>query len=193
MGVAEHHEVRVEKVCKVVMAASGGGKRRMVFLTSCDLVCRSYPYINRLFFFKSECGPVQVSAMKEGLARALVSFYPLAGRFCVDEEGRLQILVDDYAATIVEGGGVDFVEASCDLPFAGLALDGFQYRHVFLKLAPRTHYLRCDYLNEPILSVQVTKFKDGGGYSVGVSMSHAVADAQSFYDFVKCWGRFAEE
>ncbi|MCO5551175.1 hypothetical protein L7F22_004672 [Adiantum nelumboides] len=187
-GVAED-EVRVEKVSKVQVEAGGGGKRRVVFLTSCDLVCRSYPYINRVFFFKSEWGqalPLQaVSAMKQGLAKALVSFYPLAGRFCVDEEGRLQVMVADSSS--VEGGA-EFVEALCDLPFAALALDGFQYRRVFLKLAPRTHYLRCDYLHEPILSVQVTKFKDGAGYSVGVSMSHAVADAQSFYDFVRCWG-----
>lgn len=191
MGIADDG-VRIETVSKV-KPATGGEKRRIVFLTSCDLVCRSYPYINRVFFFKSsgqECAePWQVSLMKEGLAKALVSFYPLSGRFCADEEGRLQIECgNDELVDVVGGGGVEFVEASCDLSFAELVRDGFQYRQVFWKLARRTHYLRCDYLHEPILSIQITKFADGGGYSVGVSMSHAVADAQSFYDFVKCWG-----
>lgn len=37
-----------------------------------------------------------------------------------------------------------------------------------------------------ILVLQVTKFQ-GGGISIGVSLSHTIADAQSFYDFVGSW------
>ncbi|KAH7281332.1 hypothetical protein KP509_36G041900 [Ceratopteris richardii] len=89
---------------------------------------------------------------------------------------------------MAECSGAEFVEAVCDMSYASLAEEGFQHHQVFWELARRTHRLRCDYLDEPILSVQVTKFKDSGGFSVGVSMSHVVGDAQSFYDFVKCWG-----
>lgn len=151
-----------------------------MFLTSCDLVCRSYPYINRIFFYECKldsCRAV-VSSLQESLARTLVQFFPLAGRFSYDEEGRLQIDCND--------GGVDFVEAAADCPLSYLQDDGFQYRSLFWKLARRTSLLRCDYLHLPILSIQVTKFLDGG-LALGVSLSHAVADAQSFYDFVRCW------
>ncbi|KAH7404053.1 hypothetical protein KP509_15G008600 [Ceratopteris richardii] len=187
-------------------------ERRVVFLTCCDLVCRSYPYINRIFFFNGgDDVESVVASLKEGLSKALVDFYPLSGRFCIGQEGRLQVEcnnsrgADVHAAIeacvgVVDGVGgelccgavpssAEFVEATCDLPFRMLAQERFQHHPVFWKLARRTHYLRCDYLHEPILSVQVTKFRDNGGISVGVSMSHAVADAQSFYDFVNCWGQ----
>lgn len=169
--------ISIEKVSTVFPATPT--ERRTMFLTSCDLVCRSYPYINRIFFydFKDSYRAV-VSSLQESLGRTLVPFFPLAGRFSYDEEGRLQIDCSDC--------GVDFVEAAADLPFSDLQGDGFQYKSLFWKLARRTSLLRSDYLHQPILSIQVTKFLDGG-LTLGISLSHAVADAQSFYDFVKCW------
>lgn len=151
-----------------------------MFLTICDLVCRSYPYINRIFFYdcKDDYNAV-VASLRHSLGKVLVKFFPLAGRLAFDEDGRLEIDCND--------AGVDFVEAVAHLPFSDLQCDGFQYRNLFWKLARRTELLRSDYTQLPILSIQVTKF-EGGGLSIGVSLSHTVADAQSFYDFVGCWG-----
>eukprot|EP00250_Pteridium_aquilinum_P008589 c18058_g1_i2 orf=559-1932(-) len=158
-----------------------------MFLTTCDLVCRTYPYINRAFFY--DVGGQQdgrshyeaiVNMLEQGLAKTLVHFYPLAGRLSHNEDGRLQIECNDE--------GVELLEASIspEFPFSDLLQDGFQYRPLFWKLAPKSDLLRCDYLHEPLLSIQVTRFFNGG-LVIGVSMSHILADAQSFYDFMRCW------
>ena len=125
-----------------------------MFLSSCDLVCRSYPYINRIFFYKTTSFSsasdynVRVACLKESLARTLAHFYPLAGRFTNDAGGRLCVACNDE--------GVEFVEACVhDLPFHRLTATGFQYSNLFWKLARRTELLRSDYMDQPILSVQV--------------------------------------
>jgi hypothetical protein len=159
----------------------------MMFLSSCDLVCRSYPYINRIFFYSLPSSPPSsapssaassapyssaasaalpdgsdaaglharhVAALKASLARALVDFYPLAGRFANDGDpspaaaGRLCVLLND--------AGAEFVEARVDgLPYRALKDASFQHSELFWKLCRRTHLLRSDYLDQPILSVQV--------------------------------------
>lgn len=128
--------------------------RHSMFLTSCDLVCPSYPYINRVFFYdcKDDSNAV-VASLQDSLKRTLTHFYPLAGRFTFDEEGRLEVNCND--------AGVDFVEAPTNVRFSDLQSDGFQYRHLFWKLARMTELLRSDYVDQPILSIQVTSCKRG--------------------------------
>lgn len=174
---SNNDEVSVERISTIFPATPT--ERHSMFLTSCDLVCRSYPYINRIFFFdcKDDYAAV-VASLRDGLERALVHFFPLAGRFAVDDDGRLEVDCND--------AGVDFVEAIAHVSFIDLQANGFQYRNLFWKLARRTELLRSDFVHRPILSVQLTKFQDGG-LSIGISLSHTVADAQSFYDFVKSW------
>lgn len=174
--------VSVEKVRKVTPLTKSEVSN--MFLSSSDLVCRTYPYINRVLFYdvggRQQEYEAAVDMLEKGLAKTLGFFYPLAGRLSHDEDGRLQIECNDEGAELIEAS------ISPDFPFSHLLQDDFQYRPLFWKLAPKSDLLRCDYPHEPLLSVQITRFWDGG-LTVGVSMSHILADAQSFYDFMRCW------
>ncbi|KAM0860619.1 hypothetical protein ACQ4PT_046437 [Festuca glaucescens] len=119
-----------------------------------------------------------VSAMRNGFARALVSYYPVAGRVApsgltVDCTGEGVWFVDAAAScALADVNDLD----SCPLlipaelllppPPAGEKLDGF------------------------ILMVQATRFTCGG-FAVGISFSHAVFDGQGAAQFLRTVGELA--
>ncbi|XP_030544190.2 spermidine hydroxycinnamoyl transferase [Rhodamnia argentea] len=119
------------------------------------------------------------AALRGSLSRALVPFYPLAGKLRWLEGGRLQL---DCNAT-----GVHLIEAE-----SGGELDDlgdFSPCPEFEQLVPSVDYTKP--IHElPLLLVQVTKFKCGG-LTLSISISHAVADGPSALHFMTEWARLA--
>ncbi|KAJ0750960.1 putative quinate O-hydroxycinnamoyltransferase [Helianthus annuus] len=117
--------------------------------------------------------------MKDALSRALVTFYPLAGRFKLGEDGRVEI---DCL-----GQGALFLEAESD----GIIDDfgDFAPTSESLKLIPMVDSsLGID--SYPLLISQVTYFKCGG-VSLGVGLHHHVVDGWSSLHFMNTWSDIA--
>ncbi|KAL2234553.1 shikimate O-hydroxycinnamoyltransferase [Sesamum indicum] len=117
--------------------------------------------------------------LKAALGRALVPFYPMAGRLKRDEDGRVEI---DCNAE-----GVLFVEAESD----GVVDDfgDFAPTLELRRLIPAVDYSQ-GISTYPLLVLQVTHFKCGG-VSLGVGMQHHVADGFSGLHFINTWSDMA--
>ncbi|KAL1554100.1 shikimate O-hydroxycinnamoyltransferase [Salvia divinorum] len=119
------------------------------------------------------------AVMKAALGRALVPFYPMAGRLKRDEDGRIEI---DCNAE-----GVLFVEAESD----GAVDDygDFAPNLELRRLIPAVDY-SLGISEYPLLVLQVTFFKCGG-VSLGVGMQHHAADGFSGLHFINTWSDMA--
>ncbi|KAK6127931.1 hypothetical protein DH2020_038360 [Rehmannia glutinosa] len=119
------------------------------------------------------------AVLKAALGRALVPFYPMAGRLKRDEDGRIEI---DCNAE-----GVLFVEAESD----GAVDDygDFAPTLELRRLIPAVDYSQ-GISTYPLLVLQVTYFKCGG-VSLGVGMQHHVADGFSGLHFINTWSDMA--
>lgn len=117
--------------------------------------------------------------LKEALSRALVLFYPMAGRLKRDEDGRIEI---DCNAE-----GVLFVEAETSSVIDDFG--DFAPTLELRKLIPAVDY-SGGISSYPVLVLQVTYFKCGG-VSLGVGMQHHVADGFSGLHFVNTWSDLA--
>ncbi|KAK3161284.1 hypothetical protein QOZ80_1BG0075140 [Eleusine coracana subsp. coracana] len=121
-----------------------------------------------------------VAAMRDGFARALVPYYPVAGRIAEPSPG--DPVVD------CTGEGVWFVEAA-----ASCALTDVNCLERPL-LIPKEELLPRpppeEKLEDLILMAQVTKFTCGG-FAVGICFSHLVFDGQGAAQFLKAAGELA--
>ncbi|KAI3463477.1 hypothetical protein Pfo_020140 [Paulownia fortunei] len=145
-----------------------------------DLVVPNF-HTPSVYFYRptGEANFFDTAVLKAGLSRALVPFYPMAGRLKRDEDGRIEI---DCNAE-----GVLFVEAESD----GLVDDfgDFAPTLELRRLIPAVDYSR-GISTYPLLVLQVTYFKCGG-VSLGVGMQHHVADGFSGLHFINTWSDMA--
>lgn len=117
-----------------------------------------------------------VESLKKSLSEALVEFYPLAGRLCLDESGILKVDCND--------AGVDFIEASSDVGLADLT-DCDCSSDVMQDLVPYVHTSNADGFFLPLLGVQVTKLRDG--VALGIAINHLIVDGYSTWHFLSSW------
>ncbi|XP_071697258.1 shikimate O-hydroxycinnamoyltransferase-like [Rutidosis leptorrhynchoides] len=120
-----------------------------------------------------------IKVMKEALSRALVPFYPMAGRMKEDKDGRIEL--------DCQGQGVLFVEAESNGVIDDLG--DFAPTLEVQKLIPVVDY-SLGLESSPLLLVQVTNFKCGG-VCVGVSMHHVVVDGVAGFNFINTWSDMA--
>ncbi|KAI7731861.1 hypothetical protein M8C21_032225, partial [Ambrosia artemisiifolia] len=124
-----------------------------------------------VYFYRPNGAPnfFDAKVMKDALSRVLVAFYPMAGRFKQGEDGRLVI--------VCRGQGVLFLEAESD---------GFKPTLESLKLTPVVDYSQ-GIESFPLLLLQVTYFRCGGGYG----FEHRVSDGKAFFHFMNTWSDMA--
>ncbi|XP_047976889.1 pelargonidin 3-O-(6-caffeoylglucoside) 5-O-(6-O-malonylglucoside) 4'''-malonyltransferase-like [Salvia hispanica] len=116
--------------------------------------------------------------LEESLARILVDFYPLAGRYIKE-----QSLVD------CNDEGAEFVTAhATDVDLNDVV--GKNDADILQHFYPDSYY-RCDEdaLN-PLLSIQATHFLCGGAI-IAVSVSHRIFDVPSIATFISAWSSAA--
>ncbi|CAN1328583.1 Shikimate O-hydroxycinnamoyltransferase [Linum perenne] len=121
----------------------------------------------------------EAGLLKEALRRVLVLFYPIAGRFVRDEKGRLGVECN--------GEGVLFVEAETDFRLSQVGESAPNSE--LLKLVPRIDYSQ-EISSDPLLLLQVTRFRCGG-VSLGLGISHRLADGVSTASFINAWSNMA--
>ncbi|XP_008798875.1 acyl transferase 4-like [Phoenix dactylifera] len=134
--------------------------------------------VRSLHVFKHGQEPAKV--IKEALSKALVPYYPFAGRFVDSEHGDVRI-----ACT---GEGAWFVEAT-----ANCSLEDVRYLDHPLMI-PQDELLpkpgpELDPLDLPLM-MQVTEFTCGG-FVVGLISIHTIADGLGAAQFVAAIGEFA--
>ncbi|KAF8772871.1 hypothetical protein HU200_005261 [Digitaria exilis] len=129
--------------------------------------------------------------IKRALSQALVHYYPIAGRIvAVDED-------DDELHILCNGEGVAFVAASAD---CALKDAKFIDRGGAIETKATTTILldelvvfypddRCG-PTDPLLLMQVTEFSCGG-FVLGVTWSHGIADGTGMAQFLQAVGELA--
>ncbi|CAD6337410.1 unnamed protein product [Miscanthus lutarioriparius] len=152
-----------------------------IWLSNLDLAARR-GYTPTVYFFRPNGDPGFFAAdiVKGSLARALVAFYPLAGRFGVDgATGRVQV--------DCTGEGAVFMTARCDYALDELMREFVPCREMRDLLVPPTSAP-----NPPcaLLFVQVTYLRCGG-VVLALSMHHSVCDARGAAHFLETWASIA--
>ncbi|XP_057767796.1 spermidine hydroxycinnamoyl transferase-like [Salvia miltiorrhiza] len=122
-----------------------------------------------------------VSRLKDSLGKALVPFYPLAGRLSWAAEGGGRVELH------CRGQGVPIFEAHSDAAVEDFG--DFRPTPAMLPFIPSVDYTAP--IHEiPMLIVQLTRLRCGG-VTVGLGFSHVVADGSSALHFVGEWAKIA--
>ncbi|EOA36665.1 hypothetical protein CARUB_v10011977mg [Capsella rubella] len=145
-----------------------------------DLIMAKY-HTPSVYFYRptGDSSFFDPQVLKDALSKALVPFYPVAGRLKKDDDGRIEIDCN--------GAGVLFVVA--DTPSAIDDFGDFAPTPTLGLLIPHVDY-SIGVHTFPLLVLQVTFFKCGGA-SLGVGMQHHVADGFSALHFINTWSDMA--
>ncbi|KAF8689887.1 hypothetical protein HU200_041519 [Digitaria exilis] len=173
-------EVEILDSC-MVTPSSPATPKHGIWLSNLDLlVARSHtPTV--YVYHPSPDDPAFFSpdVLKAALSKALVPFYPLAGRLARDDDGRPEIHCT--------GDGVLFITARADAPLADDLVPSDELRRTLVPSAD----VRDDLAGGIILAMfQVTFFKCGG-VCVGAALHHTAADGLAALDFVNTWAAIA--
>lgn len=173
--------LRVVESCFVT--PSGETPRKGLWLSALDLVLVSKGHTPLVHFYSAGDvaaagdGFFDVARLKESLAKALVPFYPLAGRLGVDPDGRIEINCN--------GEGALFIVAHSNRTF-----DDFSDH----KPSPEIRRLFRPVVQPSsiILAIQVT-FLKCGGVVLGTAPHHAVGDGSATFHFIRTWATYCRD
>ncbi|PON84326.1 Transferase [Trema orientale] len=118
--------------------------------------------------------------LRQSLSRALVTFFPLAGRL------RWSSIDTNHLELDCNAKGAEFIEAESKSRLDDFASSHECHDHLF----PNVNY-SLPLQDIPVMLVQLTRFACGG-FSLGVSISHAIVNTQSCINFMSVWASLAE-
>ncbi|CAI9113849.1 OLC1v1014533C1 [Oldenlandia corymbosa var. corymbosa] len=172
--------MKIEIKESTMVKPAGETPRRSLWNSNVDLVVPNF-HTPSVYFYRPNGSPnfFDAKVLKDALGRALVPFYPMAGRLKRDEDGRIEIDCN--------GEGVLFVEAESN----GTVDDygDFAPTLELRRLIPAVDY-SLGIESYALLVLQVTYFKCGG-VSLGVGMQHHAADGFSGLHFINTWSDMA--
>ncbi|KAM0939161.1 putative quinate O-hydroxycinnamoyltransferase [Dioscorea sansibarensis] len=164
-------------------AETGKNQSSSIWLPTLDLF-QLRKHLPTIYFYRpnGDQGFFSPETLRRALGKALVPFYPLAGRLCyTGYGGRLELRCS--------GEGVLFVQAE-----SGLTLDelgGFdpspEKRKLFIPTVGSGDH---DVTDIPLVLLQVTTFKCGS-VCLGVGIHHTVSDGVSSLHFINTWSDIA--
>ncbi|CAO2193510.1 unnamed protein product [Urochloa humidicola] len=175
----EHLEVRV--VESSFVAPSEPTPRKGLWLSSLDLLMAKRGHTPTFYLFHHNDAAsdfFDVARLKAAMVKALVPFYPLAGRLGVDGSGRMEIDCN--------GEGALFVVARTDDITIEEIKDVKPSPELRRQLVPRIEP------SSVVTAVQVTFFKCGG-VALGAALHHVSVDAMSAFHFFHTWSAFSRE
>ncbi|VAH25278.1 unnamed protein product [Triticum turgidum subsp. durum] len=162
----------------VVGPSEPGTPTAIISLSSFDKVQIPIPMALLLVFDEPIDDPLAES-IKKALSRALVPYYPMAGRLVAGADE------DAYLSIACTGEGVPFVAAS-----ASCALEEAMTSPSFLKELTVRYPGELYCLSDALLLMQVTEFSCGG-FVVGVTWNHVMADGARIAQFLQALGELA--
>ncbi|KAL3754345.1 hypothetical protein ACJRO7_001559 [Eucalyptus globulus] len=125
-------------------------------------------------------GPDAARVIKEALSKALVPYYPIAGRLVESVAGELQIDCSEE--------GVRFVEATADCTLESVNYFEDVMSIPYDELLPGE--LQEPESREPLVQMQVTRFVCGG-FVIGLIFCHSICDGLGAARFLNALGEFA--
>ncbi|XP_051180354.1 putrescine hydroxycinnamoyltransferase 1 [Lolium perenne] len=176
-------EVVVAESCLVTPSTET--PRRALWLSPLDLFYANRGHIPLVSFYRPSCSGAtdffDVTRLKTALSKALVPFYPLAGRLDVGQDSRLQINCD--------GQGALFLVAHT----SSLTVEDLSD----FKPSPELRRLLVPHLNSaeaaPIIcAIQVTFFRCGG-VAIGAALHHLAVDGNAASYFFRAWTAFCKD
>ncbi|GFP94804.1 spermidine hydroxycinnamoyl transferase [Phtheirospermum japonicum] len=154
-----------------------------MYLNACDQI-KDILHTPTIYFYRHspslDAGDA-IPRLKESLSKALVLFYPLAGRLCWSSEGGSRVELH------CNGKGVPIFEAETEATVEDYG--DFTPIPAIQSLIPSVDYTTP--IDEiPLVIVQLTRFSCGG-LSIGLGISHVMADGPSALHFVDEWAKIA--
>ncbi|BFG24852.1 hypothetical protein CerSpe_111250 [Prunus speciosa] len=165
----------------LVKPAEESRPRGSLWLSNSDLAFPPF-HTSSVYFYRpsGEHNFFDPGVLTQALSKALVPFYPMAGRFRLnDQNGRVEIDCNAEGVLFVVAESSSVVDDFGD----------FAPTPNFITLIPTVDY-SLGISSYPILVLQVTYFKCGG-VSLGVGMEHRIADGVSGLHFVNTWSDIA--
>ncbi|KAK1619006.1 hypothetical protein QYE76_024523 [Lolium multiflorum] len=170
--------VRVVDSCLVPPSAET--PRKALWLSALDLVLANRGYTPLVHLYSAsdlaaaapDC--FNVAKLKKSMAKALVPFYPLAGRLSTDSDGRIEVNCNAEGALFVVAHSDHTVEDFSESP---------ELRKLF---CPRVQP------SSVILAAQVTFLRCGGAV-IGTAGHHAVVDGASMFHFIRTWASYCRD
>ncbi|OMO57439.1 Transferase [Corchorus capsularis] len=134
-----------------------------------------FPIIQFYHHSLSMQGKDPVKVIREALAKALVFYYPYAGRLWEGHTGKL--MVD------CTGEGILFIEADADVTLDEIASDALQppfpcFDELLYEVPGSDGMLNC-----PLMLIQITRLKCGG-FIFALRMNHVISDATGLAQFM---------
>ncbi|KAG0567714.1 hypothetical protein KC19_7G155100 [Ceratodon purpureus] len=187
MGLGKAPTVKSTETVVIKPESPTAPEKRHLQLTNLDLLeMRIFTPVILLYEAPANLDfPTVVGRLKESLPKALVEYYPFAGRFTKGEDGRELVRCDDAGAfftevvveeTLDEIGGFEGCVMLSGMEAAGLTTTGL-------------HSLD-DHEEIPPLVIQVTSFKCKS-IALAVNWYHLVCDGFSGMTFLKAWSELA--
>ncbi|KAJ1700383.1 hypothetical protein LUZ63_000162 [Rhynchospora breviuscula] len=164
--------VEVLESCFVV--PSDETPKERLWLSNLDQVAPR-GFVGSVYFYKrtDSANFFSVEVLKASLSKALVLFYPLAGRYAVGSDGRLVLDCN--------GEGCFFVRARLDRAINNI---NFQPSPELERLfVPSIEMAGSQFL---MLMIQVTYLKCGG-VVVGFAFNHVFGDGRCSFHFIRTW------
>jgi len=169
----------------VLVVPSAATPREVKPLSDIDDAGAMRIYSTGIHLYGSEAtrqGQDPARVIREALGRALVPYYPIAGR--LREEAGRKLVVDCGAQ------GVLFAEADADLTkddFGGVGCPPFP---CFEQFVMELEGSDVDVIDRPLLYIQVTRLKCGG-FIFGQRFCHCIVDAPGGMQFINAIGELA--
>ncbi|KAI3470284.1 hypothetical protein Pfo_026947 [Paulownia fortunei] len=117
----------------------------------------------------------KLNQLEESLAEILPQFYPFAGRYMKNDH-----LVD------CSDQGAQLIEANVDVELLQLINPESKVKPEQLNDLLPCEIGAADEETDPILSIQINKFRCGG-IAIGICISHRIVDACSLGTFISAW------
>lgn len=182
--------------CFVKPKYSPEESKQPLYLTPWDLAMLSVQYMQRgLLFAKPPEAKSQenfmsnlLNKLKHSLSIALVHFYPLAGRFVtVKSENPPSYLI---YVDCNKGPGAKFIYANINMSVSDIVSS------VDVPVSVQSFFDHNEAVNHDghtmsLVSIQVTELVDG--IFIGCSMTHAIADGTSYWNFFNTWSEIFKE
>ncbi|KAL0284456.1 UNVERIFIED_CONTAM: Acyl transferase 4 [Sesamum angustifolium] len=171
-------EFSVTRMSRKLVAPSGPTPSSVLELSVVDRLPVLRCNARTLHVFKH--GPATAKVMREALSKALIPYYPLAGRLHISDQNELVI-----ACT---GEGIWFVEASADCTLDAVNYFDDALSIPYEKLLPVPPQ-ESDGL-DPLVQIQVTQFRCNG-FVIGLTFCHSICDGLGAAQFLNAVGEFA--
>ncbi|KAK3010381.1 hypothetical protein RJ639_012978 [Escallonia herrerae] len=153
--------------------------KRLMCLSDVDQV-RSITHAATVYFYEKPGEFANaVDVLRDSLSKALVTFYPLAGRLRLISGGRFELDCNSKGARLL------VAKSEAKIQDFGDFLPTPEIRSL---IPPANYYTPIHEI--PLLLVQLTKFSCGG-ICLGLGISNILVDGQSGLNFVTEWAKVA--